>query len=73
MPAKLMLIDLNTMEMTSLLGDSANVQGDEGWPARSPVRGFITFAVMEKFFAIDMKTKETYPLEIQGLNLSLYP
>ena len=73
-----MLLDLNTMNIVPFLDDifmleERNSTNGEGWAARSPVRGFITFSVDGEFYAIDMKTKIVHPLGVQALNLSLYP
>jgi Tol biopolymer transport system component len=76
-PAKLMSLDLNTMKETSLLGDIFKMDNnelyDEGGPARSPVRGYLTFSVRGMYYAMDFRTKEIFPLYIQALDLSLYP
>jgi len=82
-PPKLLTLDLSTAEITPLLGDIFNSQDEtminmEGFPSRSPVRGYITFAIFGKFkdaefYAMDMKTKEIYPLGIEALSLMLYP
>lgn len=76
-PAQLMLLDLNTMDVTPLFDDifkpEGNENANEGNPSRSPVRGYITFSIQGMFYALDMKSREIYPLGVQALNLSLYP
>lgn len=75
--AKLMLLDLHTMEIAPFVGDFVQPeQGeviDQGKPTRSPVRGFVTFSVGGTFYAMDIKRREIYPLGIHALDLSLYP
>jgi Tol biopolymer transport system component len=80
---KLMVLDLNTEDITPLLGDVFRSQDKtivnmEGSPARSPIRGYITYAIYGQFkdatfYAMDMKTRKIYPLNVQALSLSLYP
>jgi Tol biopolymer transport system component len=76
-PAKLMFLDLNTMNVSYLLNDAfktdENIQPDEGRPSLSPVRGYLTFSVRGMFYAMNLNTKEIFPLNIQALDLSLYP
>jgi len=76
-PAKLMFLDLKTMEVTPLLKDifqaNSDTKIDEGQPSQSPVRGYITFSINGVFYAMNMKNREIYPLNIEALDLSLYP
>lgn len=82
-PSKLLAFDLNTAKITPLLGNIFKPPDEtmiimEGFPSRSPVRGYITFAVFGKFkdamfYAIDMKTQNIFPLNVKALSLSLYP
>jgi len=53
-PSKLLILDLNTAEISPLLGDIFKSQDEtainmEGFPSRSPVRGYITFAMFGQF------------------------
>lgn len=70
---KLFLLDVNSKKVTPLLKSIFSVEQSEFMVARSPVRGYITFGVDGLFYAMDMKSKEIYPLNIQAQSLSLYP
>jgi Tol biopolymer transport system component len=81
--SKLIVLDLNTGDTAPLLGDIFKSKdetsiNEEGFPARSPVRGYVTFAIYGKFndsifYAMNMATRKIYPLKVQARSLSLYP
>jgi Tol biopolymer transport system component len=70
---KLMVLDLTSKEATPLLSGIFDANLQEARLARSPSRGHMTFSVGEMFYAMDMNSKEIYPLDVQALDLSLYP
>ncbi|HQF63783.1 MAG TPA: hypothetical protein PLT26_14890 [Anaerolineaceae bacterium] len=76
-PARLMFLDLATLTESYLLNGGLEINGsqqyDEGNPDISPVRGYLTFSVQGIFYAMDIETKTILPLNIQALDVSLYP
>ena len=70
---KLMLLDVNSKKVIPLLDNIFPAEKGEFLIARSPARGYITFNVAGMFYAMDIKSREIYPLNIQAQNLSLYP
>lgn len=71
---RLLLLDLNSQITSPLLGNVFKSDLIQVLPARSPKRGYITFIVDDVSYAMDMKTKEIYPLDVKGaLDISLYP
>ena len=70
---KLMLLDIKHKAVTPLLdGIFPSSRGELGL-SRSPIRGYITFSVDGMFYAMDIKSREVYPLSIKAMDLSLYP
>jgi Tol biopolymer transport system component len=70
---KLMLLNIKSGDVAPLLVGVFLSEKAEYAPVRSPSRGYITFAVDGMFYAMDMKSREIYPLNVQAKYLSLYP
>jgi dipeptidyl aminopeptidase/acylaminoacyl peptidase len=72
---KLMILDLSNRKVRPLLGNLFNSEKNvsEAGVARSPLRGYITFYIDETFYALDIKNREIYSLDIKAKELSLYP
>lgn len=72
--SQLLLLDLNSQTVTPLLGNVFAPDSVDPHLSRSPVRGYITFIVGDMSYAMDMKTKKIYSLDItDALDISLYP
>jgi Tol biopolymer transport system component len=72
-PLKVMILDISSKDVTTLLNKVFGPEISEVAIARSPISGYITFSASNMFYAIDMKTMEVYPLDIKASFLSLYP
>jgi Tol biopolymer transport system component len=73
-PLKLMILDISNKSVTVFLDKVFGPEIQEADIARSPTSGYITFSAGETFYAMDMKTREIYPLDVKGaFHLSLYP
>jgi Tol biopolymer transport system component len=70
---KLMRVDLAGGETSVLLGDIFEPDLPEVRLARSYNREYMTFSVGGAFYAMDINSGKIFPLNVQGLDLSLYP
>lgn len=70
---KLMLLNVTNKEVTPLLDGIFPSEKAEFEIGRSLSRGYITFLVDGMFYAMDMKSREIYPLDVRAKHLSLYP
>jgi len=71
---KLMFLDLANKETATFLTGVFGENVTETNLTRSFSRGFITFVAGEMFYAMDIKTKKIYSLDVDNaLALSLYP
>ena len=72
---KLMILDLQSGEIRSLLSESYATAPDinEWYPSISPERGYITFSIEQMFYAFDMNNDRLYSLGIEAVDGSLYP
>lgn len=73
-PLKLMILNISSKSVTSFLDKVFEPEIQEADIARSPQSDYMTFSAGETFYAMDMKTREIYPLDVKGaFHLSLYP
>jgi Tol biopolymer transport system component len=74
-PDKLMRFDFNTGELTNFLDGDKFDGKDQGFPARSPVSGYITFYMLDsrESYAMDLISREIYPLGVKAASFMLYP
>jgi Tol biopolymer transport system component len=74
-PDKLLLLDLTSGELTHLISDKRFDSKNQGFPARSPVSGYITFFILDsgESYSMNMKSKEIYPLGVNSVSLMVYP
>ena len=70
---KLMLLDLTSKAVTPFLEGIFPSERVELGLARSSRRGYMTFNVDGMFYAMNMKSREIFPLDIKANDLSLFP
>lgn len=70
---KLMFLDLADKNAVPVLGNIFDTSLQETRLSRSPKNGFITFSSGQVFYAMNIGNKTIYPLDIEALDLSLYP
>lgn len=70
---RLMSVDLKSKQVTPLLDNVFDPKYDQAKLENSSSRHYLTFSVGEKFYAMDMITKEVFPLGVDAFDLSLYP
>jgi Tol biopolymer transport system component len=71
---QLMLLDFTNKEVSPLLIGVFDTLRQEAGLGRSPIRGYITFSVDQKYYAMDMKSRGLYYLPIEKVfDLSFFP